>query len=239
MQHIQARNYTRVFFPRRKIGVIVTHTMESPEKPSTAEDVARWAAGPTAPRASWHYGVDADSVVSCVKEKDVAWAAPGCNHNGIQIEHAGRAGQSSRDWNDPYSQAMLRRSAALVADICLRRNIPAVWLDADDLRRGARGLTTHADVTRAFPGPGRTHWDPGPNFPKRQYLALVRGEMSGVAVLRRRRGYYAWLAWYEGRDDWKQYGPRNLRVRPNVPKRIVPLWWARRATFKSRQRKGK
>ena len=45
------------------------------------------------------------------------------------------------------------------------------WLDAGALKkRGARGITGHSDVSRAF---GGTHWDPGPNFPIEFYLALV------------------------------------------------------------------
>ena len=43
---VQARNYTRG--RSNPIDVIVIHTMESPEKPDTAESVANWFAGSTA-----------------------------------------------------------------------------------------------------------------------------------------------------------------------------------------------
>src|SRR3982750_3889302 len=89
---VQARNFTRG--RSNHIDVLVIHTMESPEKPDTAESVANWFAGSTAPQASAHYCIDANSVVQCVQDGDVAWHAPGANHNGIGFEHAGRAAQT-------------------------------------------------------------------------------------------------------------------------------------------------
>src|SRR6476469_11249703 len=97
----QARNYPH--HRSNPIDVIVIQTMESPEKPDTAESVAAWFAGSSAPQASAHYCIDANSVVECVRDTDVAWHAPGANHNGIGLEHAGRAAQSAADWNDEYS----------------------------------------------------------------------------------------------------------------------------------------
>ena len=38
---------------------IVIHTMQAKEKPYTARAVAHWGAGPDAPKASWHYAIDA------------------------------------------------------------------------------------------------------------------------------------------------------------------------------------
>ena len=99
---------------------------------------------------SAHYCVDADSIVQCVRDQDVAWHAPGANHDGIGIEHAGRAKQTGRDWSDAYSAAMLERSAALVADLCRKYSIPVTWLYAADLKAGKRGITTHAAVSKAF-----------------------------------------------------------------------------------------
>jgi N-acetyl-anhydromuramyl-L-alanine amidase AmpD len=59
----------------RKIDLIVIHTMEMDEKGETAEQCARWFANPAA-QASAHYCVDADSIVQCVRDQDVAWHAP-------------------------------------------------------------------------------------------------------------------------------------------------------------------
>jgi N-acetyl-anhydromuramyl-L-alanine amidase AmpD len=175
---VQARNFTRG--RSNKIDVLVIHTMESPEKPDTAESVANWFAGSTAPQASAHYCIDSDSVVQCVRDEDVAWHAPGANHNGLGFEHAGRAAQTESDWNDAYSQALLERSAQLVAAKAVEHHIPAVWLRPADLRAGKRGITGHVDVSNAFKR--SDHSDPGTAFPIQAYLALVRAAMGEAFV---------------------------------------------------------
>jgi N-acetyl-anhydromuramyl-L-alanine amidase AmpD len=171
---VQARNYTRG--RANAIDVIVIHTMESPEKPDTAESVAAWFAGSTAPQASAHYCIDADSIVECVRDTDVAWHAPGANHNGLGLEHAGRAAQSAADWSDDYSLRLLDLSAELVAQKCDKYDIPAVWLSAAQLRAGKRGITGHVQVSQAFK---RTdHTDPGKFFPVEAYIARVREHLG-------------------------------------------------------------
>ena len=115
---------------------------------------------------------DADRVVHCVREEDVAWQARGGNASSIGIELAGYAGQGSKGWDDDYSWAVLERAAALVADICTRYAIPVRWVRAEGLRNGARGLTGHVEVSRAFRK--SDHWDPGPAFPAARFLRLVR-----------------------------------------------------------------
>lgn len=172
MLFIEARNFTRVGSPARKIDVVVVHTMEAPEKPDTAENVARWFAGSSAPKASAHYCVDANSIVQCVRDEDVAWAAPGCNHNGLQIEHAGYARQGRAGWADAYSQNMLRLSAGLAGRSCRRYGIPVRWLTVADLKNGRRGITSHANVSAAFKK--SNHTDPGGDFPVDLYLRWVR-----------------------------------------------------------------
>ena len=108
---------------KRQIDLIVIHTMEMDEKGETAENCAQWFRNPGA-KVSAHYCVDANSIVQCVRDQDVGWHAPGANHDGIGIEHAGRAKQTGRDWSDPYSKAMLERSATLVAELCKKYKIP-------------------------------------------------------------------------------------------------------------------
>jgi N-acetylmuramoyl-L-alanine amidase-like protein len=167
---LQAKYYTQT--NGRKLSHVVLHSMESQEKPDTAETVAKWFAGAGAPRASAHYCVDSDSAVQCVRDKDVAWHAPGLNSSSIGIEHAGRAGQSASEWDDPYSRAMLAVSARLVAGLCAKYGIPVEYVPARELVNGKKGITTHAEVSRAW---GRSsHWDPGPNFPMVPYLNSIR-----------------------------------------------------------------
>jgi N-acetyl-anhydromuramyl-L-alanine amidase AmpD len=169
---IQAKNFTRGRFGS-PVTLIVLHTMENAEKPTAGRAVAQWFAGPTAPQASAHFCVDAVEIVQCVAESDCAWAAPGANRNGIHIECAGRAGQSPEEWADAFSEATLRRAAALAADLCRRYGIPIKRLDVEEVKAGARGICGHVEVTKAFPDLKGTHWDPGPNFPWAHFLELV------------------------------------------------------------------
>lgn len=156
----------------RKVRVVVMHTMETPENATTAEDVARHWFAKTAARASAHYCVDADSIVQCVPESDTAWAAPGANADGIQIELAGRAGQDAAGWADAYSAAELDLAARLVADICTRHNIPIRKLTREQLAAGERGIIGHVDSSAVYRL--SDHTDPGPDFPWDQVIAKAR-----------------------------------------------------------------
>ena len=170
---VPARNYTMVAIAKpRQIDLIVLHTMESLDKPDTAERVAAWFAGPDAPRASAHYNVDQNSIVQSVRNRDVAWHAPGSNHNGIGIEHSGHARQTAKEWKSPNNQAMLTRSAQLVARLCREYNIPIERRTSDELKSKMRGICGHVDVTNAFSN-GKGHTDPGVGFIWDEYLALV------------------------------------------------------------------
>jgi len=163
---------------RKRVDLLVIHTMEAPEKPKTARAVAQWFAGPNAPKASAHWNVDADEIVQSVLERHIAWHAPGANGSGIGIEHAGYARQTEAQWLDAYSLSTLSRSAWLAARICKRWNIPVQRLSITDLRAGHRGFCGHVDVSKAW---GKsTHTDPGPNFPWSRYLAMVRAELEAL-----------------------------------------------------------
>lgn len=176
MQFVQARNYTKG--PRRgPVRFIVIHSMESHETTKTAENVASWFAGPSAPKASAHYCIDSDSIVQCVSEEDIAWHAPGVNADGIGIELAGRAAQSREDWLDDFGTRMLEHAADLIADICSRHDIPAEYVGAEGLRTKTPGLVGHVDATVAF-GKVGGHVDPGPHFPWDHLLALVRARLA-------------------------------------------------------------
>lgn len=175
---IQARNFTSTGSAGRGVDLVVIHDMEAPEVPGTALNVAQWFAGPTAPNASAHYCVDDQAVVQCVKDTDVAWHAPGANANGIGIEHAGYARQTSAEWDDPYSRAMLVNSARLAAALCVTHKIPPVWLSPADLLAGKRGITSHANVSAAWRK--SNHTDPGPGFPSARYIELVRSFIVGA-----------------------------------------------------------
>jgi N-acetyl-anhydromuramyl-L-alanine amidase AmpD len=171
IRFIQAKNFTAGRYGE-KVKHIVLHSMEASEASSTAENVAKWFAGPSAPRASAHYCIDDDSVVQCVKDSHMGWHAPGLNKTSIGIEHAGYARQTEEQWLDDFSKAMLLRSACLVGQLCAKYDIPVEFLDEDDLKAGKRGITTHHIVSKAFHK--SDHWDPGKGFPFDWYLDQVR-----------------------------------------------------------------
>jgi hypothetical protein len=173
---IEAANYTSV--KSRSIDLIVIHDMEYPEKLTAAEDVARYfrnqRKGPSG--SSAHYCCDHNSTVQCVADHDVAWAAPGANHDGLQIEHAGFARQTTAQWLDDYGRKMLfGQSAPLVAMKCHLHRIPPKFLRAPALIAQRRGITTHWEVTRAF-SHGEGHTDPGMGFPLERYMEAVLKE---------------------------------------------------------------
>jgi hypothetical protein len=162
------------------VRVVVVHTGETPESDTAAEGMANWFSRTTT-RASAHLCVDLDSTVRCVDDEDTAWAAPGANADGLQIELAGRAGQTSGDWADKESATILTRAAAEVAVWCIKYRIPARWLTDKELADGkTMGLTTHVQVSRVFKR--SDHWDPGPNFPSELFLKMVVDFMPKAPV---------------------------------------------------------
>lgn len=60
-----------------------------------------------------------------------------------------------------------------------------------------------------------------------------------AAKLKAQTGYWAWLEWNLGESRWKGYAPRDPKVRPNVPRRIKPLWFARKAAFLAKRKAAK
>jgi N-acetyl-anhydromuramyl-L-alanine amidase AmpD len=174
---IQAKWYRQVV--SRTIDLVVLHTAEVAETLTSAEAVAGFFKNPgnypdgKPRRVSAHYCVDADSTVQCVLDHDVAFAAPGANANGIQVELSGFARQTAVDWTDAFSKATLARAAKLVARVLKDHKIDCAYVDWTALKRGgARGITTHDDVSRAY---GRSsHTDPGKGFPMPAFVEAVR-----------------------------------------------------------------
>lgn len=163
------------------VQLIVMHTPEWPESANGAEAVARYFHdNPDHRDASCHITVDSDSIVQCVKDSVVAWAAPGANHNGIQIELTGFANQSKDQWRDKFSLAALSLAADAAAQYCLKFNLPVVKLTDEQLKAGNRGIVGHDQVTRVWHR--SDHTDPGPNFPWSRFIMYAKGAYADRSV---------------------------------------------------------
>lgn len=164
------------FTPGRQgaINKIVLHTIECPCEPGWAKKAADIFAKPTATQVSAHYYVDPTAIIQGVKDSDVAWAAPGVNADGIQVEQAGRAIFSYAEWASPNGRAMCKLTATLLADLSVRHQIPLTFCTAAEMvaNPDARGVTTHAEVNRAFHR--STHTDPGSKYPLEFVLETAR-----------------------------------------------------------------
>ncbi|MEU6712992.1 N-acetylmuramoyl-L-alanine amidase [Nonomuraea sp. NPDC046802] len=190
------------------IRVVVVHTMETGESGTVAENVAAYFAKKST-NASAHLCVDNNSVVRCVADSDTAWAAPGCNSDGLQIELAGRAGQSKAQWADVYSKDLLDLAARQVAGWCSKHNIPAKRLTRAQLRAGQRGIVGHADVSAVYKR--SNHWDPGDNFPWASFIAQVNDYLHGGATAKPSKPSTAQPS------DWPAFPGRLLSYRAGKP----------------------
>lgn len=177
---VQSANYTPVPDDKpRTVELVVVHCTENAELEGMARMNANLFADKSrSPKASFTYVVDDREIIQCVREEDVAWHAPGCNHNGIGIEIVGRASQTTSQWADDYSRLALYGAMGIVADVCRRRKLLPVFVPAATLAGGGcSGITTHQQVTFAFPNVGHGHQDPGNNFPLEAFINGVQWMM--------------------------------------------------------------
>ncbi len=156
----------------RPIDWVVLHAAVTAEKADRAEWLMNYCANNDR-KASWHFAVDCDSITQSVLEAHIAYhAGRTANTRGLGLEFATEAEPTEAGWDDAYSKAMLLLGGFLVAGICKKKLIPPVFVDAEGLRAGRRGVTTHAEVALAFPQE-TNHTDPGKNFPMESFLADV------------------------------------------------------------------
>lgn len=160
---------------RAKQRLIVIHCTVSPEMGTGAEDVARYFANlPATNKASAHKVCDNDSVITCVADEDTAFAAAGANSDGLHLEFVGQPTQTRDEWLDAYSTNELAIGQTVVQEWSAKYDIPLRWLTVAEVADGVtKGVTTHADVSAAFPKVSTGHWDPGPNFPRDVFPAAT------------------------------------------------------------------
>lgn len=164
---------------------VVIHSTVSPCVAGGRHDIARYFRSPAA-GGSAHYVTDPVGAVQVVLDHTIAWHAPPNPHSlGIEmcdmpgplpgdhfVKAVWQAARRRWRWRRPEQQAMLHVTAQLTAQLCGAYGVPARYVGARALRGGrGHGVTTHADVSRAF---GQsTHWDPG-FWPRRRFMRLVR-----------------------------------------------------------------
>ncbi|QAY69976.1 peptidoglycan recognition protein family protein [Xylanimonas protaetiae] len=153
--------------------IIGIHTMEAPELPQTAENVARYF---DSQQADAHWCTDCDSRVRVIEDQYVAWTMPGVNSRSRNIEIAGYARQTPEDWADAYSLAALEVTALCAAEWVIEGGIPIRHLTDEQIRAGQKGFAGHVDVNRVYKK--STHWDPGPAFPWDYFLGRVAAHVA-------------------------------------------------------------
>jgi N-acetyl-anhydromuramyl-L-alanine amidase AmpD len=176
-KYIEAKWYQKWEEPgRRPVRVITIHSMEFVEKGDSAEVIAHdFATRKADNKGSAHINVDNNSIIQCVKDNQIAYAAPGVNRDGIHIELAGYAKQSEKEWLDAYGIALLALAADATAQYCLKYEIPPVHLTDEELKAGRKGIIGHVQATRVYPrAGGQFHQDPGPNFPWTYFMGHVK-----------------------------------------------------------------
>ena len=172
----------------KPINRIVIHSAVMPCEPGRARQLATMNSQGSG-GGSWHYAVDPDATIQCSFDSFVCWHAPP-NQHSIGIEMADNPGPVPNDkpgtarykalkkswrWVRPNQRKMLARTARLTAELCLAYNVPPVFKSAAALRSGERGVTTHAEVSKAWNQ--STHWDPG-FWPRRSFMRQVRREIA-------------------------------------------------------------
>ena len=153
---------------RRRIADIHLCVMHSTEGP-TAEAAARWFANPKS-KGSAHLCVDDKRCYQTLPPSFIPWAAPGANRQGFHIEMAGFAAWAARVWGTKHRKT-LERAAYKAAKACHAYKIPPRWVSAAGLKAGHKGITTHAECSKAF---GGDHTDPGRGWPRRLFMRRVR-----------------------------------------------------------------
>ena len=110
--------------------------------------------------------VGEDGCYRCVGDLETPAGAPGANDRGLHIEIVGRASWTREQW---LSRARtLGLASRAIAEWARTYRIPIRYVNAQGLKQGVPGVTTHADVSVAFKK--SDHMDPGKNFPLEHVL---------------------------------------------------------------------
>ncbi len=156
--------------------LIVMHSTVSPCKPGQARATAQFFAREQN-KTSAHYCVDPAEVIQCVGDHTVAYHC-GYNQDSIGAEMCDYPDAKSKArWDDANHIAMEKRAARLVAELCLAYGIRPYFVGATGLKLGRKGVTTHAEMSKAFRR--STHWDPGA-WRRFRFMRRVRRQIKRI-----------------------------------------------------------
>ena len=161
------------------VSRIVLHGTVSPCVRGGARSVASYFQSSSAGGLA-HYIVDPGEIVQCAGDNLIVWHAPP-NKGSIGVELTDpQDATGPRRWFDPAHTAMLEQAAGLVARLCVKHDLPDTYVDRTAMLAGARGITTHNEVSQAWRQ--SDHSDPGPGFPIAHFIDLVRSHRTPAVV---------------------------------------------------------
>lgn len=167
---------------RRRRGRLIWIVLHCTTGPEGFGRAIRAAANARLRRVSAHYFLDARDLVRCVPEQhESRHAGATANKHGLGIELCGSPYQTRAEWLDENSRPMLENCARLLVDLSTCHGIPLHALKSSDLREFAPGITTHAEISAAFPS-DTNHWDPGPCFPLDDLLEAARAALPPITI---------------------------------------------------------
>lgn len=152
---IEAANYGG---RQDKIKWVVLHSAVAPCKSGEARNIANMFHN-TKEDKSAHYVVDPTQRFQCVPDHNIAYHC-GYNIGSLAIEMCEYPSHTNKKrWDGKNHRLMETNAAHLTARLCFVYGVPPWYRSALSLKLGLRGVTTHAQMTKAFKQ--STHWDPG------------------------------------------------------------------------------
>lgn len=161
--------------------VLVVHTFEGQDLP--VERMTDYQSGrlPHQRTGSYHVVIGADGRSGRENNNGIIpWAAGWtANRIGLHVSLAGRAAFTRDQWLARPRQ--LDTLARWLEHESRGNDIPLEVVPIAGIRGSGRGVCSHADISRAFPGE-TDHTDPGPAFPWDHVLERARGIRSGSST---------------------------------------------------------
>lgn len=156
----------------KPIRRLVIHCTVSPGTAGWARKIAYYFKSASA-GGSAHYVIDEAEVIQAAYDSVVCWHAPPNPHSlGLEM-CAYPSTVTPAYWSTRTGRRTLRRTAKLVAHLCLTYRVPVRFLDVGDVKANFPGITTHNNVSLAY---GQSsHWDPG-KWPRDRFMRMVRKE---------------------------------------------------------------